>query len=306
MDLRPYILPDDPSIRAAARAKWDAREDLRAAYPDPDSDGFARWLAVNGPLEYPAEFAEAWPPVPPRALRQTGCGGGEAHGHLWTGIEDFEVVAETYETFAQRSIHDLDAVLDFGSGCGRLLRWFDRAAPNTRLVGTDVRRASVEWCQANLRGEFHVGPFDPPGSLDDDSFDLVVGLSLFSHFTLEANLAWLRELTRVCRPDGTLILTTHGAFSLAVIAGSPEHQRAFRMSEADARGVLRNLQRTHFHYHEPGAEWRAAIEVGENYGQSFLDPGFVAEHWEAHVDVLGCVPARLFRFQDVWVLRPRG
>ena len=91
---------------------------------------------------------------------------------------------------------------DFGSGCGRILRWCDRALPDAHLHGIDVRAASIEWSQKHLRGEFHHGPFDPPTELADDTFDLVVGLSLFSHFTREANVAWLRELVRVCRPGG--------------------------------------------------------------------------------------------------------
>lgn len=302
---RRLIVPDDPAFETAAREVWDAHADLREVYPDPQSDAYAHWIAVNGVLEGPEIFGPWFPPVPPRDLRQTGCGGAEAQGHLFTGYDDFEVVVDTYETFAQRDISALGSVLDFGSGCGRLLRWFDRATPKATLHGIDVRKAGVDWCAAHLRGEFVHGPFDPPSELETDAYDLVVALSLFSHFTREANLAWLRELTRVCKPDGLMLLTTHGAFSLAVLANSPEHQQAFRMEAAQARDLQRRLRSEGFHYHEMTAQLRSAIEVGENYGQAFLDEHFVDREWAPHVEVLGCIPARLFRFQDVYVLRPR-
>ena len=45
---------------------------------------------------------------------------------------------------------------------------------------------------------------------DATSFDLVYALSVFTHLTSELQLAWRDELLRVLRPDGLLLLTTHG------------------------------------------------------------------------------------------------
>ncbi len=306
MLLRSLIAPDSFQFRTLARTTWNEREDLRAAYSDPDTEAFDRWIAVNGVLEYPNRFSRYFPQIPPADLRMTGCGGSEAHGHLWSGIEDLEVVVDTYQTFSDKPFEEVESILDFGSGCGRLLRWFDRGLKSASLTGIDVRKQSVEWCRENLRGDFHIGPFDPPTELPSDSFDLVVALSLFSHFTRESNIAWLRELTRVCRPDGHMILTTHGALSLAAIAISPDHQKSFFMNETRAREILRTFHADTFHYHTPPVEWRDSLEVGENYGQAFMNEAFAAAEWSEHVEILGCIPARLFRFQDVFVVKPRA
>ena len=306
MHLRPLIEPESSTFTELARATWNERSDLQEAYADPGSEEFDRWIAVNGLLEYPARFGRYYPPVPPEALRETACGGKEAHTHLYSGLEDLAVVVDTFETFAQKPIQTVESLLDFGSGCGRLLRWFDRGLPTAALCGVDVRAASVEWSQKNLRGDHIAGPYDPPTDLPEDAFDLVVSLSVFSHLTRESNIAWVRELARVCKPGGLMILTTHGALSLAAIAEGAEYQRAFFLSEAEARELLRTLSANEFHYHQPPTAWQQSIEVGENYGQAFMNEAFAAREWSPYAELLGCIPARLFRFQDVYVLRARS
>ncbi len=304
MTLRHLITPTAPEFRVLAQKTWDEREDLQQVYADPDSEGFDRWIAVNGVLEFPDRFAGYYPPIPAEEHRATGCGGDDLQHHLLGGLDDFDTVLDTFYTFSDRKLEDVGSVLDFGCGCGRVIRWFDSALPDARLCGIDVRGPSVEWNRANLRGEFHVGPFDPPTELPDDQFDLVFALSLFSHFARRSNLAWIRELSRLCKPDGLIIVTTHGAFSLAAIVRLEELQESFGMTSARARELLRALHREEFHHFEMPDDVRRNIGVGDNYGQSFLTEAFVDREWSPFVEVLGCVPARLFRFQDVFALRP--
>jgi SAM-dependent methyltransferase len=306
MDLRARITPDDPAFHAAAQTTWHERADLRQHFGAADSEGYARWLATSGVLELPERFARFYPPVPPEDLRRTGCGGTAAHGHLWSGLDDFDAVADCVETFSGAPLDSFSRVLDFGAGCGRLLRWFQVGVPAAELVGVELRRASVDWCRAHLRGDYHYGTIEPKLDLPDGAVDLAVALSLFSHFTRTSNLAWFKELVRVCRPGGLILATTHGPFSLSVIARSAEHQRSFFMTGAQARGYLRGLHDKEFQLHVPPPEWSAALEVGPDYAQAFLTGAFVEREWEPYARVLGCVPARLFLFQDVWVLERRA
>ena len=82
----------------------------------------------------------------------------------------------------------------------------------TDVRGTDASAAAVEWCRRNLAfARFETNGLAPPLPYGDAGFDLVYALSVFTHLTVELQQAWLRELRRVLRTDGLLIVTTHGA-----------------------------------------------------------------------------------------------
>ncbi len=100
-------------------------------------------------------------------------------------------------------------VLDFGCGCGRVLRYWNHH--HGTIAGTDRDAGAVAWCAGNLPFA-RVAPnqLAPPLRYDDASFDLVYALSVFTHLTEELQTAWRDELRRVLRPGGRLLLTTHG------------------------------------------------------------------------------------------------
>jgi SAM-dependent methyltransferase len=102
-------------------------------------------------------------------------------------------------------------VLDFGCGTGRVLRHFADLAPGTELVGCDIHWPSVEWATRHLAPGFRFLANDPlpPLPEPDGSFDLVYGMSVFTHLT-DSWSRWLLELRRVLRPGGVAILTFLG------------------------------------------------------------------------------------------------
>jgi SAM-dependent methyltransferase len=305
MNLAHLFAPRDEEVQRIGRDLHAARADLRAAFPDSEGEGFRRWLGVNGVLE-DARIAARHPPLPPELLRATVCGGTDLHSHLYTGAEDFRTLAELYEVYAQRDFLALGSVLDFGCGCGRLLRWFQRALPHCALHGVDVRAASIDWCRAHLRGRFLANATAPPLDLADGSVELAVALSVFSHLSRAHNLAWMAELARVTRPGGLILVSTHGAFALAVTARSAEHQRDLLIGEGEVAALLRQLGREGFaHRVLPDVLLRQADGVARDYGQAFLSETFAREHWATFAEVLGCVPVALNLFQDVHVLRVR-
>ena len=282
------------------------RPDLREAFPDPCGPGMLQWMGVNGILEYPEQLRAYYPPPPPEHLRHTACGGLTEHSHLYSGAEDYRVVCELFEIYADRPAAELSSVYDFGCGCGRLLRWFPIGIEGIQCVGSDVRAASIDWCRANLSGHFFTNEVQPPLALEDDSLDLVVSLSTFSHFHRRSNDAWIRELARVCKPDGLILVTTHGPFALALISRSEEHQRGLLVPSDQAVDYLRRLPKEHFVFHAVPEDLVEKLDGPEpEYGQAFFTEGFVEREWSEHVEVLGCVPAALNLFQDFYALRPK-
>jgi SAM-dependent methyltransferase len=113
-------------------------------------------------------------------------------------------------------------ILDFGCGAGRTLRHFAGEAADAEICGCDLDRPSIDWLSENLCPPFHVflNNADPPLDQPDASFDLIWGISVFTHLTDNWS-EWLVELHRVLRTNGLLYLTFMGRGMSEIVAGEP-------------------------------------------------------------------------------------
>ncbi|HEY2543316.1 MAG TPA: class I SAM-dependent methyltransferase, partial [Gaiellaceae bacterium] len=143
------------------------------------------------------------PPLPPRRLMVRVAGTANADWFLRSGRAAYDAIA------ANVPLDESADVLDFGCGCGRVLRYWEGQAGT--IAGSDRDAGAVDWCRANLPfARLDRNGLAPPLPHADASFDLVYALSVFTHLTAELQTAWRDELRRVLRPGGRLLLTTHG------------------------------------------------------------------------------------------------
>jgi len=179
-----------PLLRLAARARL-----LGPAYR-----AYERTLSLRTPRR---RIAPDGLPVPPPELIVRVAGTADVDWFLEGGRLGYESVR------AHADADELVAVLDFGCGCGRVTRyWHDFAGT---ISGSDLNADAIAWCRGNLPfGRFERNGLEPPLLFADGSFDLVYGLSVFTHLAVETQRRWLDELHRVLRPGATLLLTTHG------------------------------------------------------------------------------------------------
>lgn len=106
-------------------------------------------------------------------------------------------------------INSRTKILDFGVGWGRIIRYFAKDVRASNLFGVDVDPEILAECRRlNIPGVLqHI---DPTGRLPhkSGSLDIVYSFSVFSHLSEASAKHWLRELMRVLRGGGTLVLTT--------------------------------------------------------------------------------------------------
>jgi SAM-dependent methyltransferase len=158
-----------------------------------------RTVALRGRNATPADGL----PLPPRRLMVRVAMTADAEWFLRSGRAGYDAIAAHVDLEASGS------VLDFGCGCGRVTRYFHDF--EGEVAGSDLSSDAIEWCRDNLEfGSFATNRLAPPLIFDDESFDLVYALSVFTHLTGELQLAWRDELRRVLRPGGRLLFTSHG------------------------------------------------------------------------------------------------
>ncbi len=107
----------------------------------------------------------------------------------------------------------LRTILDFGCGCGRILAgWEHVLAPTTRLIGCDINPKLIAFCQDNVpfATTFVSGYLPPLKPIACGEVDFAYAASVFTQLTPEATLAWGREMARIVRPGGLILLSFHG------------------------------------------------------------------------------------------------
>jgi SAM-dependent methyltransferase len=142
---------------------------------------------------------------------------GERHGNTATDAEYLEWgnyekgIILGYIRDALPSLENL-TVMDFGCSSGRILRHFysETKCSNWKLTGVDVSARRIEWMRRHFPPEFQVytGSFLPILPFESNSFDVIYGLSVFTHIKFLWDF-WLLELRRIMKPGGVLIQSIH-------------------------------------------------------------------------------------------------
>jgi SAM-dependent methyltransferase len=148
--------------------------------------------------------------LPPSRLRVIVSGTADVDSFLESGQAQARYLRELLASVG-RPLEDMDEVLDFGCGCGRIARWLaDLARPEVN--GCDYNPDLVAWCDENLPF-MHVlkTELQPPLPYADNTFDFLYAFSVFTHLSVELSGLWMAELSRVVKPGGLMWFTIHGA-----------------------------------------------------------------------------------------------
>lgn len=118
----------------------------------------------------------------------------------------FYVEATTRETLRRLPLAAASRVLDVGCGTGELLRRVRANVPDVVLAGLDPVPEMLDVAREKLSGrdDLRVGYADRL-PWNAGTFDVVVSCNMF-HYISEP-LTALREMARVLRPTGALVLT---------------------------------------------------------------------------------------------------
>ena len=162
--------------------------------------------------------ADTWDSLTGRREKMT-----PPRGLIFTGGGDFRKTGETLRGYFQDlcGLRPNGKVLDVGSGMGRsAIPLTEYLNSEGRYEGFDVMKRGVDWCQKNINAKFPNFNFkyiplkndlyraDGGNAVQfkfpypDDSFDLAVVNSVFTHMLPDEVDNYLGEIYRVLRPGG--------------------------------------------------------------------------------------------------------
>ncbi len=133
---------------------------------------------------------------------------------VFVGKSNEEALAEAFAFYqlvkaGSYPLNRASRVLDFGVGWGRIIRFFLNDVDPASLHGVDVDSDILEVAKTTgVPGTLRC--IDPNARLDypNGYFDVIYAFSVFSHLSESSASFWLRELMRVLKPGGTLVMTS--------------------------------------------------------------------------------------------------
>jgi SAM-dependent methyltransferase len=201
-------------------------------------------------------------PVPPARLRTVIAGTPGLAWFLESGRQQASLVREALERHGA-AVGEVERMLDFGCGCGRVIRHWSRLV-GPEIHGSDYNLRLLRWCEANLPfAQFSVNELQPPLQYQSGLFDVVYAISVFTHLPETLERAWIDELGRILRPGGLLLLTTHGDSYVDRL--DPEERARYLAGDAVVR-------------------W--ASVAGTNLCTTFHPEGYVRERLAPQLDLL--------------------
>jgi SAM-dependent methyltransferase len=197
-----------------------------------------------------------------------------------------------------RSLDSFGTVLDFGSGCGRIMLWLQHLSETCDLHGVDIDARAIGWAQDNMPwATFKVNQPLPPLDYADATFDLVFNHSVFTHIDEEYQDQWLAELQRVVKPDGLVLLTVHGEHAFMVF------EENVMKGGGDPSVIRAELGRKGISFIHDDAFTGGPFP--DFYHSTFHAPWYVWEHWGRYFEIAAYVVRGSMGFQDFVLLRRR-
>jgi ubiquinone/menaquinone biosynthesis C-methylase UbiE len=268
----------DPEAKVAAVRVRDLRADEKLEGEE-DIRDFAGDICVP--------FSFDWLSLPPKENYVRTSGNVDLAGFAIGSVS----AAHGIYLISQRMLGDrISRVLDWGVGCGRVAVPLKRVfLKEAQVLGVDVDNVNVEWCKQHLKDiRVEMGEYYPPLNFEDDSIDVIYGISVMTHLTRDMQAAWLRELSRILRPGGVCILTTHGGYALSL-----RQWPVNVYSEIERLGISDSSADDSLGQH---------LAIRNYYRGTFQLRSQVEQEWSRYLKILAFIPAGSHAHQDLVVM----
>ncbi len=142
-------------------------------------------------------------------------------------------------------------ILDFGAGSGLLANFMQNAFFNSKVIAvdTDIQKIKIIIDNYPAIKAIHVKNNLP---FADNSFDLIYTANTFHHIAKNKQEFWLRELFRVLKKDGKLIILELNPFNLKALYSfkhNPNEKQAQLINPYAFRKKLKQFGKPTLQFH---------------------------------------------------------
>jgi SAM-dependent methyltransferase len=211
-----------------------------------------------------------------------------------SGSSAFKKLDSVVSHIFEKNLNSFKNILDWGCGCGRVTRYFSLDKGAT-MFGADIDHDSINWCRDNLTfGTFDpLNPF-PPSHYQSNSFDLIYGISVFTHLRQNVQDAWLEELRRIATPGGLLLMTIFGVAALA-LNDLPQSYVQWLNDKIGTDGFVITAE---------NQQIDEVVGDKSYYVDVFHSHEYIRKHWGRYFDIVDIIPTFLYT-HDLVVMRKR-
>ncbi|MEP7290344.1 MAG: class I SAM-dependent methyltransferase [Chloroflexota bacterium] len=221
-------------------------------------------------------------PIPPEHLQVRVRGSSQD----WLRIQALIYHGMKAEIEKHRKLTSFERILDWGCGCGGIMRYLLDDVPAERIYGCDIDSEAIGWNK-----QFFIGPsftwniYQPPTPYESEYFDLIYGISIFTHLSEPMQFQWLKELRRLLKPGGIIAVSLHGE------AITPGH---FKPWVAGGKGFFDTDSEQRFEF--------AAYATIDYYRSTFHTRAYVMREWSKYFRVLDYIERGINGYQDLVIL----
>lgn len=123
-------------------------------------------------------------------------------------------MAQALATKANEHSQDIQSVLDFGSGYGRVSRFFPSVFTQAKVWVSEVKQQSLDFQREQFSFNTIDHTEDPSSFNNSKKFDLIFAGSVFTHLPENRFIEWLKILISGLSDNGILIFSCHNLLDL--------------------------------------------------------------------------------------------
>jgi len=185
-------------------------------------------------------------PLPPYDIAYDAFSDLVPDHYIKLGKEHADIVSNLIKKYKPNA----KSIYEWGCGPMRVLRQIPNNFPENKInyFGSDYNKKSVNWAQKNFPNiKISLNELKPPLPFDDNSFDVIYCISVFTHLSEELSIKYINDIYRILKYDGIFISTFHGDKNSSVL--NNDEIEKFISGKFVERGNVKEGSRIFASYH---------------------------------------------------------